>query len=350
MSTLPARLLVDLPNWLGDLIHTLPALEQLVQANRRGETWALAPDSHGPLLELLGVRFIPRPANASYLWARRNLSGRFEVALTARHSTRAKLVLAGTQADIRLASQGRGAALLGLDAFPVDRTRHQRHDLGAALLRLGVRPPHGRPSRLAVPPNLVQKGFLQRDLLAGSGKPVVAILPGARGLAAKRYPVEAYRTLARTLSHRGSVPIVVVGPGEEALGLWVASATRSAVVPTAWRLDEVAGLLAACDAAVGHDSGLTHLASVTGPLTLALFGPTDPGRTSPVGPAGVLRAPCADRTQLPDWSALPPEKVAEVLLSGLLATRGLRNYAADARIPLGGGPLAQLVEQGTLNP
>jgi heptosyltransferase II len=350
MGTLPARVLIDLPNWLGDLIHTLPALQALKEANRRGETWAVAPAAYGPLVEMLGVQVIPRPEGAGWSWARRELGDRFEVAVTARHSTRAKLMLAGCRARVRLASQGRGAEALGLDAFPVDRSRHQRHDLGAALLRLGIRPPRVAPARLHVPPALAQLGLLQRGLLARRDRPTVALLPGARGLAAKRYPAEGYRELARALVRHDCAPLVIVGPGEEALGLWVASATSSAVVPTAWKLDEVAGMLAACDAAVGHDSGLTHLASVTGPLTLALFGPTDPGRTGPVGAAGVLQAPVLHGSNAPDWSALSPDHVANVLTSGLAATRGLRVSAVGAIIPGCGGPLAQLVEQGTLNP
>ena len=59
-------------------------------------------------------------------------------------------------------------------------------------------------------------------------------------------------------------------------------------------LGMLAAVLAACGAAVGNDSGLTHLASVVGCPTVALFGPTDPARTAPVGRAVVLRAGAPD--------------------------------------------------------
>jgi ADP-heptose:LPS heptosyltransferase len=45
---------------------------------------------------------------------------------------------------------------------------------------------------------------------------------------------------------------------------------------------------------VGNDSGLAHLAAVVGCPTAALFGPTDPARTAPVGSTVVLRAPVPD--------------------------------------------------------
>jgi ADP-heptose:LPS heptosyltransferase len=42
---------------------------------------------------------------------------------------------------------------------------------------------------------------------------------------------------------------------------------------------------------LGNDSGPTHLAAQVGLPTLALFGPTDPQRWRPVGPAVTVLAP-----------------------------------------------------------
>ena len=56
MDSLPGRLLVDLPNWLGDFVHTLPAMQALLAANRSGETTLLVPMSHVTLARDLGAR------------------------------------------------------------------------------------------------------------------------------------------------------------------------------------------------------------------------------------------------------------------------------------------------------
>jgi heptosyltransferase-2 len=286
---LPARVLVDLPNWLGDLVHALPALASLRHGNHGGETWALLPAAHTPLARLLGVHVIERPPGAGFRFGR-GLRGHFDAVLSARHSTRAKLLLAGTGAPLRLASRGRGAAVLGLITFPVIRSRHQRHDLDAALQTLGLRAVGDEPFLLPLPAGLAAQGQRQRWLLADSS-PVVALLPATRGANGKRYPMGHFTEVAAALAAAGVAPVVVVGPGEEQLAASLAEPVGARVAPTAWPLEETAALLAACDAAVGNDSGLAHLAAVVGCPTAALFGPTDPARTAPVGSTVVLRAP-----------------------------------------------------------
>ena len=52
---------------------------------------------------------------------------------------------------------------------------------------------------------------------------------------------------------------------------------------------ELAGLLARARALVSNDSGPMHLAGAVGTPVVAMFGPTDPGLTGPVGsPSRVL--------------------------------------------------------------
>ncbi|HLE60599.1 MAG TPA: glycosyltransferase family 9 protein [Thermoanaerobaculaceae bacterium] len=325
---LPARVLVDLPNWLGDLVHALPALASLRKGNRGGETWALLPAAHAAVARLLGVHVLERPSAAGFRFGRR-LRGRFDSVLTARHSTRAKLLLAGTGAPLRLASRGRGAAALGLVTFPVVRARHQRHDLDAALVALAVPATSDDRFLLSLPADLAALGGRQRWLLA-DGSPVVAMLPATRGGNGKQYPLERYTLVARELVRAGVAVVVIVGPGEEAMAAHLADWSGARVAPTAWPLGETAALLRACDAAVGNDSGLTHLAAAVGCPTVALFGPTEPARTAPVGSAVVLRAPAPDRAgESRSLDRLPPADVVGAVET-LLARAGERTTARAA--------------------
>jgi len=320
MSAFPARLLLDLPNWLGDFIHALPPLTRLCAANAGGETWVTLPAAHAPLAQLAGALTIARPPKASYRWARHALRGRFDVALTLRHSTRAKLLLAGAGAGLSLASRGRGAVALGQATFLVTRSSHQRHDFDGALQRLGVPPAGDGAFVLELPASWVRGGWRQRTLLA-ERRPLVALLPGSRGIE-KRYPSGRYAAVAQELSALDVASVVIVGPGEEALASGIATGTGARVAPTNWALSATAALLAACDAAVGNDSGLTHLAALVGCPTVALFGPTDPARTAPVGIAVALEGgPPGPRGSL---QAIEPRRIVRHLLA-LVAGRRVEN-------------------------
>ena len=335
MAVLPARLLVDSPNWLGDFVHTLPALAALRSANRSGETTLLLPAAHAPLARLLGVKAIVRPVGAGFEFGRRCLSGKFDVVLTARHSSRAKLLLAATGAEIRLASRGRGATALRLTTFPVLRGLHQRHDLDGALALLGLRAVPTDPYHLQLPDRLKHQGLCQRALL-GDLPGMVALLPATRGLENKRYPMRHFVAVARGLAEEGITPVVVVGPGEEGLATRLATETRAQVAPTAWPLHEVAALLAACDAAVGNDSGLTHLAAVVGCPTVALFGPTDPARTAPIGSAVVVRshAPTCAQRRLDEIA--PAEVIGTVRM--MMAAQVMASGSAASALGFGVAP------------
>lgn len=321
---------MDLPNWLGDFVHALPALKLLLAANRNGCTTLLLPEMHLPLAQELGVELVPRPHKAAWTFAK--FLPRPDVAITFRHSSRAKLLLRRLRATRTLASEGRGAKLFGLEAFPVDRSKHQRHDLDGALVRLQLPPVNGEPVAL---------GFSGEK--AAAAGPVV-LLPGSRSCREKRYPKRAFAQVARVLQGWGLEVVVVVGPSDRQLGAWVAREGGAKLFPPRASLGEVASFFRQASFFVGNDSGLTHLAASLGRPTLALFGPTSPRRTGPI-PGWVLQAPEFPRL---GWAGLPSDKV--LMTMARLLAGDLQVAATTPKIDSGGGPLAQLAEQGTLNP
>lgn len=321
-------------------------MQGLLAANRGGRSCLLVPEGHAGIARATGAEVLVRPPRAGLRWGREALSGRFDVAISARHSLRAKLLLAGCAAPLTLVSQGRGAELLGLHTFAVDRGRHQRHDLDGALRSLGLPPIHPVPVRLPLPRRLRHEGVTLRRSVVSSA-PVVALLPGSCGMAAKRYPPERWAAVARELGRRGLRVVVVPGPGEEELGSLVAWAGGGRLAPEVWPLGLVAAFLAACDAAGGNDSGLTHLAAAVGCPTVAVFGPTDPARTAPVGGATVVRMrgaghrfavwpqPAAVAAAL--FEAAAGEQVRGQSAGPGSAADGLREGGGAARMSLGVG-------------
>jgi heptosyltransferase-3 len=122
--------------------------------------------------------------------------------------------------------------------------------------------------------------------LARPGGGGTIIHPGS-GSPDKCWPAEHFAELAERLTAAGRRVAFVVGeaerdrwPAERLARLSAAAEVRQ----PATLLDLLAELTAA-DAFIGNDSGPGHLAGILGVPTLSLFGPTDPDRWHPLGPA-----------------------------------------------------------------
>ncbi len=288
---LPARLLVDLPNWVGDVVMGLPAVARLVEGNAGGETVL---HCRPPVAELLRAVF-PGPETVATppgegpkaaASAVRRGGPRFDVGVTLRHAARAKLLLR-MAARRSLGSAAEGGRLVLTDPLPVHRNRHQVHDADPILQRLGLAPadPGWRPT---LPRQVLERGR-QAAAAAGRGRPV-GLVPSAAWGASKRWPEERFGSLAVELLGHGLQPVVLVGPGEEAVAEAVAAAAGHHLPVLGPDLDVLglAGLLAHLPVVVSNDSGPMHLAAMAGSRVVGLFGPTDPRRTAPLGEGNVV--------------------------------------------------------------
>ena len=122
----------------------------------------------------------------------------------------------------------------------------------------------------------------------------LVVHPGS-GSPAKNWPARRFDLLAEGLSPDRPW-LLVEGPAEGSSTLEGRGAVRirSPHPSVLGAVARRAGLF------VGNDSGASHLAAAWGAPTLALFGPTDPGVWSPVGPrVRVLRSPSRAMTDLP---------------------------------------------------
>jgi heptosyltransferase III len=109
-----------------------------------------------------------------------------------------------------------------------------------------------------------------------TGSPTLALHPGS-GSELKNWPLPKWVILAQQLAEETGHSLLLVGGEAESDKL----ARMTAVLPpgrievaSGWPLAKLAGRLAQCAAFVGHDSGITHLASALGLRTLALWGET----------------------------------------------------------------------------
>lgn len=66
-------------------------------------------------------------------------------------------------------------------------------------------------------------------------------------------------------------------------------------------LDELSDFIEECSLFIAADTGPGHLAAAVGVSTISLFGPTDPARWAPIGPASRVVAPASPRPM--EWLA-----------------------------------------------
>jgi heptosyltransferase I len=275
------RVLVFRLSALGDVIHTLPAVASLRDAN---VSWVV----EAPYAELVhlvaGVETIPVRFKK---WGRSLWSSRHEM----RHALAkmrgadvsidfqglVKSAMLGVLAGVPIRFGFDGSAIRETPALvftnrkvKVDTARHvvdQNLELASHVEQTLLLA--GEPSRTGTA--ALQWEAFPQPVNCPPAKYV--ILPGA-GKPDKLWPMERFRELASRLDD----VLVVWGPGEaeraKAVGARVAPPTN---------LRELAWLLQKAQVVIGGDTGPLHLAAALGTKVVGLYGPTSPRRNGPYG-------------------------------------------------------------------
>lgn len=128
----------------------------------------------------------------------------------------------------------------------------------------------------------------QRLAEIGSGD--FAILNPGAGWGAKRWPAQRYGSVAKALAKSGLSAIINYGPGEEDLAHETEVASEGAARPMTCSLTELIALTRKAKLFVGGDTGPMHLAAALHVPVVAIFGPTDPSRNGPYRTSNVTRS------------------------------------------------------------
>jgi len=337
MANAPAeaarQITVVRPGALGDTLLTLPALALL-------RCWA--PDAHLTLIaraDILPLALASGLADHAWPWDLPDWGILFASQAAAPPLTpRARSALA--QADVvivwapdpsgvvagTLSALGAGRVIVApAQPPPTDREGdeqvHTAVWLAETLRPLGIAPES--PVSLAAltritprlqPPaaDIAQADALWRALRLPAR--VVALHPGS-GSQRKRWPAERFAEVARLARDAGYHPLLLAGEADaQALSETQGALARLSMAgpdvaqALGLRVATLAALLARCAGYVGCDAGVSHLAGLVGAPTVAVFGPTDPARWSPLGPrVCAVRAPDARLDHLSAdvvWAAL----------------------------------------------
>jgi heptosyltransferase-2 len=320
------RLLVRVPNWVGDAIMGQPVLAGLRRFFPLAGITVLAARRVAPLFSSQpGVtEIIHYPGGRGkwkVLW---ELRGRFDLALALPNSLESALGLwlvgvpyrVGYNTDARrpllnLAVSGR-QKLGGL---------HTVFYFLGLLQALGAVTTFTPPTLYLADQEVVNAAQLLTEADVPGDGPWVGLSPGATYGPAKRWPPERFAALGAALQREAGARLVLLGgPEERPVADLVQDYLNEPVLDLVGRTDlrQALGVLSQLRLLITNDSGLMHAAAALGVPLVALFGSTDPVATGPFTPKGtVLRhplpcSPCLKRTCDQDYPCLTAIGVDEV--------------------------------------
>jgi heptosyltransferase-2 len=162
-------------------------------------------------------------------------------------------------------------------------------------------------------PSERDRRWVERYLRVSSAgdRPLLALSPGS-GSASKNWPADHYAAVARHWVKRCGCALIVSGPAEEKMA---GELRRSLEEDGVFFLSNeplpcVAATLERCEAFIGNDSGITHMAAAVRTPTLAIFGRTNPDVWQPRAPRVKVLQPAPPGADLA--TLMPAEVLREV--------------------------------------
>lgn len=288
------RILVRLPNWLGDVVMAAPSVAAIHAARPDAEIVAQVVAPFLPLAEMLpGVaRAIPSNRDKSRAARHASVEALLGVAADAAvvfpRSLRASLApkRAGIPVRVGYGGPGRRRAFTHpVTGWKPYRREHRSRWFGLLARAFGAQPE--APKTLEVPAAArASADQILAELGRDPARPLVVLEPGASYGPAKCWPADNFGALARRLLALG-VDVATVGTAATAaIERQVARRAGPGLLRAVGRTPDLGvllGLLAGADLVVSNDTGPMHLAAVVGAPVLALFGATDPVVSAPIG-------------------------------------------------------------------
>jgi heptosyltransferase-2 len=301
------KILVRAPNWVGDAVIAIPALEAIRRAHASAEMAILARPAVADLYhdQPFADRILNYDDSGRHKgwWGREKLVAelrreKFDLAILLQNAFEAAWIAwrAGIPERVGYARDGRGMLLTRPIRVPGEGEipPHESHYYLELIRRAGWIQSRGEiaPIQLQVPSaarEAAEASLLRAGAREGAWR--CAIAPGASYGAAKCWLPERFAALAdRLISECGAVVILFGTPSEEEMAARIRSAMKcnpiSLVGQTSMR--ELAALFSTCSIFIGNDSGAMHVAAAAGLPAIGIFGPTDPEGTAPLTPQFTL--------------------------------------------------------------
>jgi heptosyltransferase-2 len=295
------KILVRAPNWVGDAVMAIPALETIRRTRADHEIWVLARPIVADLFS--GQPFADRILRYDFRGSHRGWLGReklvaelrrdkFDIAVLLQNAFEAAWLAwrAGIPERIGYARDARGPLLTKAIRAPQEGEipKHESQYYLELLHRVGwiEASPAIPPIRLFVSETArTSAESALRSAGASENAWRCAIAPGASYGAAKCWPPERFALLAdRLISECGADVIFFGTPDEKEIAARIRSNMKSRAISLVGEtsMRDLAALFASCSVFIGNDSGAMHVAAAAGLPVIGIFGSTDPEGTAPV--------------------------------------------------------------------
>ena len=286
------RMIVRIPNWLGDAVMATAALKEF----RRNQEDSITLLGQPNLLQVFSASpyrysFLPYDRNREHagwkgLWeiASRLRKEKFDrgYLLTNSFSSALLFRLGGVRERVGFRGHFR-SGLLTHALPPLGITRHQAEKY-AFLLTGNIPEPLQPEIFLTEEERSWAKEVLKQHKITNRTR--IGFAFGAAYGSAKRWPPERYaETARRCITDLGAKVLLFGGEKEAEAAVGLVEQVGKGCLNFAGQtgLRELFALIERCRVLVCNDSGLMHVATALETPVIALFGPTDPIETGPLG-------------------------------------------------------------------
>lgn len=293
------KILVVLPNWLGDVIFSVPVFINLKKEYPGASITCLAVPRVKDILECVAPvdQIIEYDEDGRHKtpFGKLGLIGclrkeKFDsVFLLHRSLTRALLVfLAGIPVRVGYDEKGRGGFLTHKFKSNLNEQHRIDHYLDV-IEKFGVKIEERKYS-LNISAEIVEEVRLLKEKMGVRDDLFTIIINPGGNWDLKRWPIKNFVKLVTRLSDIADVQVILTGaPKDKELIEEILLDSNGKVIDLSGQTDLkiLIGLMAQVDLVVSGDSGPVHMASAVGMDVLALFGPTRSEITAPRGSGNV---------------------------------------------------------------
>jgi heptosyltransferase-1 len=284
------KLLIVRLGALGDIVHGLPVAAAVRERYPDAQIDWLVDARHAAILE-----FVPAISRRVAVEGRRPGGVLRAIRALRRERYDVAIDLQGLVKSAAFARLSGAARVIGFDrshlrekAASFFYTEHVHpgdgvHVVDKNLSVLGLLAVTERPRRfpIAVPASAALEQVAER--VAREGRHGFALVNPGAGWPNKRWPLERFGEVVSWIAEaRGLLPVVLWGPGDQAVAAHVVDASKgAAILAPKTGIGDLLALSRAARLMLSGDTGPLHVAAAVGTPIVALFGPTDPARNGP---------------------------------------------------------------------